>query len=188
MDIDIDFYNRDQILELIEHRTASLDGVKKHNTGVYVTEIPHNPVTNQSTIDYKTAEQRGYFKIDFLNVNVYKNITSEDHLVKLINQEPVWELLEHQEFVDQIFHISGHSDVLKKLKPKNVEQLAAVLAIIRPSKRYLADADWNKILNEVWTVPDNEQYYFKKAHGIAYAMTVVVHMNLLCEQLTTVLS
>ena len=29
------------------------------------------------------------------------------------------------------------------------------------------------------------RYYFKKAHAFAYATSVVVHMNLLCEQLTT---
>jgi hypothetical protein len=40
-------------------------------------------------------------------------------------------------------------------------------------------------MKEVWTKPlnDNKAYYFKKAHAISYAMVVVVHMNLLCEQL-----
>ena len=32
-------------------------------------------------------------------------------------------------------------------------------------------------------INDNKAYYFKKAHAISYAMVVVVHMNLLCEQL-----
>jgi hypothetical protein len=34
---------------------------------------------------------------------------------------------------------------------------------------------------EVWTRPENEEYYFKKAHAVAYAMAVVVQMNLICE-------
>jgi hypothetical protein len=63
-----------------------------------------------------------------------------------------------------------------------VEQLAAVLAMIRPAKRYLIGKDWNTILNEVWTKPENGEYYFKKAHSFSYAVAVVVHMNLLCEQ------
>ena len=67
-DIDIDFADRSVLLGKIEHRVAKLDTGKKHNTGVYVTECPHNPVDNLSTIDYKTAEERGYFKLDFLNV------------------------------------------------------------------------------------------------------------------------
>ena len=94
-DIDIDFADREIILNKIQHRVAKLDTSKKHNTGVYVTECPHNPVDNLSTIDYKTAEDRGYFKLDFLNVSIYKDIKDETHLVNLMNKEPLWELLEH---------------------------------------------------------------------------------------------
>jgi DNA-binding Lrp family transcriptional regulator len=185
MDIDIDFGNRDQILNLIAHRIASINGEKKHNTGIYVTEIPHNPLTDIATIDYKEAEQRGYFKIDFLNVGIYKGVRDEQHLIDLINREPIWELLEHQEFVDQLFHVSGHSNILAKLKPRSVEQLAAILAIIRPAKRYLVNCSWDQIMKEVWIKPDNSQYFFKKSHSFSYAFAVIVHMNLLCEQLTT---
>lgn len=184
MDIDIDFADRNVILSKIQHRIAKLDTGKKHNTGIYVTEIPHNPIDNLATIDYKTAEDRGYFKLDFLNVGIYKDIISEQHLVKLMNTAPMWDLLEHAEFVDQLFHVSGHSKILIKLKPTSIEQLAAVLAIIRPAKRYLVDSNWDTIHKEVWTKPDNAQYFFKKSHAVSYAMAVVVHMNLLCEQIT----
>jgi hypothetical protein len=182
-DIDIDFADRDVVLSKIQHRVAKLDSDKKHNTGVYVTEIPHNPVDNLSTIDYKTAEERGYFKLDFLNVSIYKDVRDEEHLVELMNQEPVWELLEHKDFVDNVFHLSGHEDVLRTLQPRNVEQLAAVLAIIRPAKRHLANETWETIMKKVWTKPEDGAYYFKKAHAVSYAMAVVVHMNLLCEKL-----
>ena len=60
-DIDIDFANRDVILEKLKHRVAKLNPEKKHNTGVYFTEIPSNPVDNMATLDYKTADKRGYF-------------------------------------------------------------------------------------------------------------------------------
>jgi hypothetical protein len=56
--------------------------------------------------------------------------------------------------------------------------------MIRPAKRYLIGSDWNTVLNEVWKKPENEEYYFKKAHAVSYAMVVVVHMNLLCEQIS----
>lgn len=184
MDIDLDFADRNQILNIIEHRVAKLPSGKNHNTGIYVTEVPHNPLTNQATIDYKTAEQRGYFKIDFLNVGIYKEVESEAQLQELINQEPLWELLEYPEFTDQVFHISGHSDILRKLKPKSLGQLACALAIIRPAKRYLADSDWNTIHQEVWIKPDNNEYFFKKSHSFSYAMAVIVHINLLCKKLT----
>jgi len=182
-DIDIDFADRDIVLSQLKHRVAKLDTDKKHNTGIYATEIPHNPVDNLSTIDYKTAEDRGYFKLDFLNVSIYKDIKDETHLDSLMRKEPLWELLEHEEFVDQVFHLSGHSSLLKQLKPTSVEQLAATLAIIRPAKRHLADKNWQTILKEVWIKPENGEYYFKKAHAVSYAIACVVHMNLLCEQL-----
>jgi hypothetical protein len=63
----------------------------------------------------------------------------------------------------------------------SVSQLAATLAIIRPAKRHLANETWQTIEKEVWTKPDNGEYYFKKAHAVSYAMACVVHMNLICE-------
>ena len=180
-DIDIDFADRDDILSKIHHRVASISSEKKHNTGVYVTEIPHNPVDNLSTINYKTAEDRGYFKLDFLNVSIYKDVKDEQHLQKLMEREPLWELLQHEEFVDQLFHLNGHTSILKQTCPTSVEQLAAVLAMIRPAKRHLIGKTWTEIMKEVWTKPANGEYYFKKAHAISYAMVVVVHMNLICE-------
>ena len=183
-DIDIDFADRDVVLSKLTHRVAKLDTGKKHNTGVYATEVPHNPIDNLATIEHKTAEGRGYFKLDFLNVSIYKDIIDETHLMNLMRKEPLWELLIHEDFVEKVFHLNGHDSLLKQLKPSSVEQLAATLAIIRPAKRYLANESWKKILKEVWTKPTNGEYYFKKAHAISYAMACVVHMNLLCEQIT----
>lgn len=185
-DIDIDFADRDILLSKLPHRVAQLDNGKKHNTGVYVTEIPCNPLDNLSTIDYKTAEDRGYYKLDFLNVHIYKDVKNEAHLQELTKREPLWELLEHHEFCSQVFHLAGNEELVKKLAPKNLEQLAATLAIIRPSKRHLAKLkNWNQIYKEVWLKPHDNSYYFKKAHAFSYAMAVVVHMNLLCEKFSS---
>ena len=182
-DIDIDFADRTLILNKINHIVARLDKDKKHNTGVYVTEAPCNPVDNLCTIDHKTADGRGYFKLDFLNVSIYKQVNNEQHLTELMERIPLWQLLEHKDFSDQVFHLSGHNELLQQLKPTSVQQLAATLAIIRPAKRHLANKSWTNIFEEVWTKPTNGDYYFKKAHAFAYAMSVVVHMNLLCEQI-----
>ena len=184
-DIDIDFADRDIVLSTLKHRVAKLDSGKKHNTGVYATEVPHNPVDNISTIEHKTAEERGYFKLDFLNVSIYKDVESEKHLTELMERTPLWQLLEHKDFVDKVFHLSGHDSLLKQLKPTSVQQLAATLAIIRPAKRYLANESWEKIIEEVWVKPTNVDYFFKKAHAFAYAMSVIVHMNLLCDDLNS---
>ena len=123
-DIDIDFADRDVILKKLEHRIARLNTDKKHNTGVYFTEVPNNPVDKISTLDHKTADKRGYFKLDFLNVSLYKDIKNEDHLNTLIQKEPMWTLLEHTEFVEQLFHVGEHGSILKKMKPKSVKDEA----------------------------------------------------------------
>ena len=184
MDIDIDFADRNSVLEIVQHIPASLDGIKRHNTGVYCHSIPVNPLTGTASIDYKTAESRGYFKIDFLNVGVYKDVRDNKHLETLMNTEPLWDLLEQDDFVDLLFHVNGHGSILRQMKPRTVEQLAAVLAMIRPAKRHLIGQDWDTILKEVWVKPANDEYYFKKSHSLSYAMVVIVHMNLICENIS----
>lgn len=186
MDIDIDFGDRNIALKHFRYVSASIkenQNFKKHNTGIYCTEIPYDPLTGLSTIDYKDAERRGYFKIDFLNVSIYKDIKDEEHLKQLMETEPLWDLLEQDEFTNLLFHINGHGDILRTTKPKTIEQLAAVLAMIRPAKRHLIGKDWTTIMKEIWIKPTNDEYYFKKAHAIAYAMVVVVQMNLICDSL-----
>ena len=95
--------------------------------------------------------------------------------------EPLWDLLEQDDFVNLLFHVNGHGQILRQTKPTSVQQLAAVLAMIRPAKRYLIGKDWNTITAEVWTKPQGDEYFFKKAHAMAYAMAVIVQMNLICE-------
>jgi hypothetical protein len=183
-DIDIDFIDRDQALKLFEHIPASrLDNGKlvKHNTGVYLHKVPVDAVSGLCQLPYEQAEDAKYFKIDFLNVGIYKGVRDEEHLVQLMNQEPLWDLLLQDEFVNLLFHLNGHGDILRKTCPTSVEQLSAILAMIRPAKRYLIGKDWTTIMTEVWTKPKNDEYYFKKSHATAYAVAIVVQMNLICE-------
>jgi len=186
-DIDIDFVDRDSALELFKHIKASrIDEGRlvKHNTGVYFHAVPVNAEANVCAVPYDQAETQGYFKIDFLNVGIYKGVRDEAHLVELINQEPLWDLLEDEDFVNLLFHVNGHGSTLRQMKPKSVEQLAAILAMIRPAKRYLLGERWSKVLNEVWQKPENDEYYFKKSHATAYAVAIVVQMNLICESIS----
>ena len=186
-DIDIDFADRTKVLDIIKHVPAAIkenSTFKKHNTGIYCHSIPYNPLTNTASFDYKEADARGYLKIDFLNVGIYKDVTSEDQLVRLLNTEPLWDLLEQDDFVNMLFHINGHGAVLRQLKPKSIKELAAVLAVIRPAKRYLIGKDWATINAEVWQKPGDDSYYFKKSHAHAYAAAIVVQMNLICEQIS----
>ena len=181
-DVDIDFYDREKALKLFKHTPASIikkEEIEKHKTGVYFHSIPKDPVTGYASIDYKKAEDRGYFKIDCLNVNIYKAVKSEEELVKLMIEEPDWTMLKDKNTVDQLFHLNGHFDIVSKLEPQNIEQLAAVLAIIRPAKRNLMHKYWKDILQEVWVKPKDGSYFFKKSHAVAYAQAIVVQMNIL---------
>ena len=72
-DVDLDFADREQVIKLINCVPAMMnDGTKqrKHNTGVYFHHVPVNPFTGLCTVDYKTAEDQGWFKIDLLNVGI----------------------------------------------------------------------------------------------------------------------
>jgi DNA polymerase III alpha subunit len=186
-DIDIDFADRTKALNIFKHTVASRierGEVKAHNTGIYVTPIPTDLRTNLATVDYKTAEDRGYFKIDFLNVGLYTGVRDEAHLTQLLETEPLWDLLLQDDFSNLLFHVNGHGSILREMQPKSIEQLGAVLAMIRPAKRYLIGKDWTTVMKEVWTKPENEEYYFKKSHATAYAVAIVVQMNLICEQIS----
>ena len=182
-DIDIDFANRDQILALLKHTPASMikdSKVSKHNTGVYFQSIPQDPFTGYASLDYEVAEDRGYLKLDFLNVSVYTRVTSEQHLVELMTTEPNWALLYDRQFCEQLIHVNQHYDTLIKM-PEPVDtipRLAMFLAIIRPAKRHLIGKTWREVSATVWEKPADGSYAFKCSHAIAYANLVVVNMNL----------
>ena len=53
-DIDIDFADRQQVLDLLNVTPASIirDGkLVKHNTGVYATDIPVDPFSGSASLD-----------------------------------------------------------------------------------------------------------------------------------------
>jgi len=186
-DIDIDFVDRDQALTLFEHIPASrLDNNRlvKHNTGVYLHAVPVDAVSGLCQIPYEQAEEQKYFKIDFLNVGIYKGVRDEEHLVQLMETEPLWDLLLQDDFVNLLFHVNGHGSILREMEPKSIEELAAVLAMIRPAKRYLIGKPWTTVMNEIWTKPENDEYYFKKSHATAYALSIIVQMNQICESIS----
>jgi len=183
-DVDIDMANRDDFLKLVNVIPASIekDGkFTKHNTGVYFQNIPKFPLEGYSTIDHKQAEQDGWFKLDVLNNHVYKEIENEQHLDRLIETEPMWELFQHKEIVDQLFHINKHFDIIQQHLPNSIEQLAMILAMIRPGKRYLVGKDWKDIEKDVWVKPVDDSYFFKKSHSYGYALAIIVQLNLIVE-------
>ena len=186
-DIDIDFIDREQALKLFKHTTASRDDngrLVKHNTGVYLHEVPVDALTSLCSVPYEQAEEQEFFKIDFLNVGLYNGVRNEEHLVQLMETEPLWDLLLQDDFNNLLFHVNGHGSILREMQPTSIEQLAAVLAMIRPAKRHLMGKDWTTVMKEVWIKPETNDYYFKKSHATAYAAAIVVQMNLICESIS----
>lgn len=182
-DIDIDFADRDTILKLIQHtpaRQVTQSQVRRHNSGVYVTDIPQDPINGCAAIDYETAEQRGYFKIDFLNMNVYKLVKSPEHYQEMLAATPPWDRLwQDTEWSRQLVHVGNYTDLLKNMKPITIPQMAAFISIIRPGKAHLQNRPWKDVFASVWDGDDSQGYTFKKSHAVSYAALVALHMNLL---------
>lgn len=191
-DIDIDVPNRNLVLKLLPHVAASMverDELRPHPNGVYFHDVPTDPVSGLCSIPYGPAEEAGFFKIDFLNVHLYSGVRDEAHLIDLMSREPMWELLQDEDFVtgQKIWQVHNRPDVLRIMKPTTIEQLAMVIAMIRPAKIHLIGKPWSVIEREIWIPPTNSDLlksFFKKAHSVAYAVAIVVQLNLIVEQLS----
>jgi hypothetical protein len=182
-DIDIDLADRDQLLRLIcatPARQSHQGQVRRHNSGVYVTDIPYDPVNGCAAIDYEIAEDRGYFKIDLLNMSVYQLVKSPEHYQHMLNLEPTWSRLWTDiEWAAQLVHIGNYTDLLQSMRPDSVPRMAAFISIIRPGKAHLQNRPWADVFESVWDGDESRGYTFKKSHAISYAALVALHMNLL---------
>ena len=140
-DIDIDLPDRDRLLQLIRSTPArqTVQGqVRAHNSGVYVTDIPYDPVNACAAIDYETAEDLGYFKIDLLNMSVYQSIRDPEHYEELLAQDPPWERLwTDADWAQQLVHIGNYTDLLQSMKPDTIPRLAAFISIIQIGRAHV---------------------------------------------------
>jgi len=183
-DVDIDFGDRTQLLSLIKHVSASLksgDSIRRHNSGIYVTDVPYDPEHDMASILYGEAEERGYIKLDILNVWLYKLIRDESHLIELM-KEPNWSLLQDREFFEKLVQIGNHYHTMVKMNEPidSIPRLAMFISVIRPGKYHLIGKSWKEVGESIWK-KDDTGYSFKKSHAIAYAHLVVTHINLLAE-------
>lgn len=182
-DIDIDLPDRAALLQLIPHTAARqlVQGqIRRHNSGVYITAIPRDPINDCAAIDYETAEQRGYFKIDFLNMNVYKLVRDPEHYEQMLTQEPDWSRLwTDTAWAAQLVHVGNYVDLLQTMRPDSIPRMAAFISIIRPGKAHLQNKPWAEVFASVWDGDDSRGYTFKKSHSLGYAQLVALHMNLL---------
>ena len=188
-DIDIDFAHREQALSGLSHTPASIikDGkITRHNTGVYFHAVPTDPITGLCSLDYNAAEDRGFFKIDMLNVGVYEHVRDDGHLRDLMERPLDWVVFTDPSFVAKLFHLGNYGDLCARLRPTSIEHIAMILALIRPGKKHLQSKcetqGFRSIKHEIWVKTEQDTYSFKKAHAISYAVLVYVHANILLEQ------
>lgn len=182
-DIDIDLADRDRLLKIIQTtaaRQTQQGQIRRHNSGVYVTDIPYDPINACSAIDYETAEQLGYFKIDLLNMSVYRLITDLDHYRAVQSQEPNWsKLWQDPIWAQQIVHVGNYTELLQSMRPDSIPRMAAFISIIRPGKAHLQNQSWDTVFKSVWDGDNSRGFVFKKSHAVSYAALVALHMNLL---------
>lgn len=185
-DIDIDFADRQQVLQLIRHIPARLSAdphSRPHNTGVYVTDIPYDAVNQCAAIDYETAEKRGYFKIDLLNMSVYQLVRDPEHYQQMLATTPPWSRLwEDAVWASKLVHVGNYTELLTTMRPDSIPRMAAFISVIRPGKSYLQNQPWDQVFAEVWDGDASRGYTFKKSHAISYAALVALHTNLLADQ------
>lgn len=185
MDIDIDVKNNKHIKELLKSYIVSAsmiedDELKAHPVGIYLQNIPVDVISGLSAIPYTEAENMGYTKIDILNLNLLDVFESRKELDDTINMVPDWKLLQDENIVSKLFHISKHFDVVSKIKPCSIEDLADILAIIRPNKRHLLSAYLkDKYSTRKTLYEKNDTSDLRKSHAISYAMNIVLQMNLI---------
>lgn len=155
----------------------------KHPCGHYFQTMPVDEVTGLAAIPFSDAEDRGFFKIDFLHLSVLDHFTSKDQIRDLVNVQPDWSLLTNPSVVDQLFHLKKHYGLLAQLKPTSVQELADVLALIRPGKRdllpqYMRNKEATRPLLYAST---GDAYSFKRSHAISYALTIVLQLHQLAN-------
>jgi len=154
--------------------------IRKHNSGFYFNcNIPEDKETGWAAIDYKDAEDQGFIKIDLLTNYSYDFFHTKQDILDAMNKEPDWDLLLDEDFINKLPQISGHYDLIRKVRPKSIEELSDVLALMRPGKKHLLDKylnNRNQVRKNLYTRP-KQGYLFKKSHAIAYAVMLVCVMN-----------
>lgn len=184
MDIDIDLPSNAKPLELfnqlVRASRVEKEEMMPHPVGYYFQYMAKDPISGLAAIPYKEAEEVGYFKIDFIHNTALNLFSSREEMEELSRKTPDWSLLEDKEIVDKLFHLKGHFDIVYRIKPKSVVEVADAIAFIRPNKHKLMDKYLkNKALmrKELYTV--REKSHMKKSHSVAYAILVVLQLHLI---------
>ena len=153
--------------------------IKPHASGYYLDDVPVDPETEMSTLNYKEMEALGFIKVDLITNTVYDKFKTKEDVLENLNKEPEWDKLLDEDFVAKLPHLKDHVELLQELQPQSIEDLADVLALIRPGKLHLVDAyieNKERTRKKLYARP-KKGYYIKKSHAVAYAHMIVCVMN-----------
>lgn len=149
--------------------------------------MPQDPMTGLAAIPYTAAFDYGYIKVDLLHLTILDSFSSKAEVRKLMNTEPDWNLLDREDIVSELFQLSKHFDLINRIRPRNVDELADTIALIRPGKRYLLDEYLvsRATAREFLYKPplDKNVNWFKKSHAIAYAFNVILQLHKIKERI-----
>lgn len=186
MDIDLDFKPsfdpRTVFPQAVPASMVRENDLAKHPCGHYLQNIAVDGVTGWSAIPYEEAEVMGYFKIDFLHLSTLDYFESKAEIRALLKRPPKWSLLDDPDNVAKLFQISKHHAVISQVKPRSVQELADIVALIRPNKRHLLHDYKNnrdKVRPMLYRSGSDDKSSFKRSHAIAYAMTIVLQLHLI---------
>lgn len=199
-DIDLDVRDRDAALAVFPEaiRASQIDNkgnLVPHKTGVYFQDVPRDFQTGLAAFPYDIAEELGFFKVDMIPYHIYDSLESNDDLEGLLavidRGEFPWEWFSEDRFFENddtsepVTQLGRHQHLCEMYPPESVEDVAVLNALIRPRKKYLVGRPWEEIQDKVWKkLPEEESddprnYFFKKSHAVAFALAILIHMQIL---------
>lgn len=188
-DIDIDFNSTfdptDIFRQAIPASMVQRNQLVKHPCGHYLQPIPVDPITGLSAIPYAAAEELGFFKIDFLHLSVLDKFKNKQEVRELLKYDPNWDLMLAESVCSRLFQLGKHHELVFKVKPNSVQDVADCIALIRPGKKYLVGEyirsdNRSAVRSELYSAPrDSDVAWFKKSHAVAYAKTISLQLHLI---------
>lgn len=157
--------------------------ITPHPSGVYIEPVPVDALTGNAAFDYKRGDEVGFNKVDMLSNTSYLLFKSKNDLLDSIAAEPDWDFMMRPDVFSKLPHIANHRDLVIKVRPRSIMELADCLALIRPGKVSLLD---QYIKNRELTRRNlyrrpKDGVFFKKSHAVSYAVMIVAVANKIKE-------
>lgn len=169
-------YNKEK-MKLIPHPS----GYFLPSEHLVTNDVPIDPETGLASIESKEGESYGFFKVDLLTNTSYDNFKSKKEVLDSMDFENFdWDVFLDKEVVETLPHIGQHFSLVRQLQPQSVEDLADILALIRPGKIELLDdyiENKERTRKRLYKRPSNGGMYFKKSHSVSYAVMILVTLN-----------